>query len=57
MLSKGRKFITLPEEELAKWKKVVHPVLGEYVKATKAKGLPAQEALDYTVKVLGEYSK
>jgi len=57
MLSKGRKFITLPEAELAKWKKVVHPVLGEYVKATKAKGLPAQEALDYTVKVLGEYSK
>ncbi len=57
MLTKGRKFITLPDAELAKWKKIVHPVLGEYVKATKAKGLPAQEALDYAVKMLGEYSK
>jgi len=57
MLAKGRKFITLSESELAKWKKIVHPVLGEYVKAAKAKGLPAQEALDYTMKVLADYSK
>ncbi len=57
MLAKGRKFITLPDAELAKWKKVIHPVLGEYVKAAKAKGLPAQEALDYTVKVLSGYCK
>lgn len=57
MLAKGRKFITLPDAEMAKWKKVVHPVLGEYVKAAKAKGVPAQEALDYTVKVLSGYCK
>jgi TRAP-type transport system periplasmic protein len=57
MLSKGREFITLSKGELAKWKQVVDPVLGEYVKAAKAKGLPAQEALDYTVKVLGKYSQ
>jgi TRAP-type C4-dicarboxylate transport system substrate-binding protein len=57
MLTKGRKFITLSEAELAKWKKIVHPVLGEYVKAAKAKGLPAQKALDYTAKILAEHSK
>ncbi len=57
MLSKGRKFINLSESEAARWKEVVHPVLGEYVKAAKAKGLPAQEALDYTVKVLTGYCK
>lgn len=57
MLSKGREFITLSEAELAKWKKVVHPVIGEYVEAAKAEGLPAQEAVDYAVKMLDEYSK
>jgi TRAP-type transport system periplasmic protein len=57
MLSKGRKFINLSDAESAKWKKIVDPVLGEYVKAAKAKGLPAQDALDYTVKMLKKYSK
>jgi TRAP-type C4-dicarboxylate transport system substrate-binding protein len=57
MLEKGRKFISLSEAEAAKWKQVVNPVLGEYVKAAKAKGLPAQAALDYTVKKLAECSK
>jgi TRAP-type C4-dicarboxylate transport system substrate-binding protein len=57
MLSKGRKFIKLSDAECATWKKIVDPVLGEYVKAAKAKGLPAQAALDYTAKMLKEYSK
>ena len=57
MLSKGRKFINLSDTESARWKKIVDPVLGEYVKAAKAKGLPAQDALDYTIKKLVEYSK
>jgi len=57
MLSKGRKFLPLSEAESARWKEVVRPVIGEYIKATEAKGLPAQEVVDYTVKVLTEYSK
>ncbi|MGD8562299.1 MAG: TRAP transporter substrate-binding protein [Desulfarculaceae bacterium] len=57
MEAKGRKFIKLSAEESAKWKKATNPVLGEYVKAAAAKGVPAQAALDYTAKVLEEYSK
>ncbi len=57
MLSKGRKFIPLSEAESAKWKEIVRPVIGEYVKGAKTKGIPAQEVVDYTVKVLNEYSK
>ena len=55
MLSKGIKFINLSEEESTRWKKAVKPVIIEYVKSAVAKGLPAQEVLDYTIKVLSQY--
>jgi TRAP-type C4-dicarboxylate transport system substrate-binding protein len=57
MLSKGRKFVELSPEESKKWKEAVEPVIAEYIEKTKAKGLPAQKVVDYTMQVLEEYSK
>jgi len=44
-LAKGHKIIPLSKEEDARWAKQVQPVLEGYVKDTKAKGLPGDEAL------------
>lgn len=55
--SKGNKLIELSAEEAEAWRKAAQPVLGEYVEEASKKGLPAKEALDYTKKVLVEFSK
>ncbi len=46
-LSKGNKIIPLSSEEDAKWAAAVKPVLDDYVKAMKEKGLPGEEALKF----------
>ncbi|MBI4965809.1 MAG: TRAP transporter substrate-binding protein [Desulfomonile tiedjei] len=46
-LAKGHKIIPLSKEEDARWAEKVQPVLEEYVKDTKAKGLPGDEALKF----------
>jgi TRAP-type C4-dicarboxylate transport system substrate-binding protein len=46
-LAKGHKIIPLSKEEDARWAKQVQPVLEGYVKDTKAKGLPGDEALKF----------
>lgn len=46
-LSKGNKVIELSKEEDARWAKAVQPVMAEYVKAAKAKGVPGEEALAF----------
>ncbi|MBI4966370.1 MAG: TRAP transporter substrate-binding protein [Desulfomonile tiedjei] len=46
-IAKGHKIIPLSKEEDARWAKLVQPVLEEYVKNTKAKGLPGDEALKF----------
>ena len=46
-LSKGNQIIKLSPEEDARWAKAVSPIFDEYVKTTKEKGLPGQEALDF----------
>jgi TRAP-type C4-dicarboxylate transport system substrate-binding protein len=43
----GKKFIALSSEESARWAKSVAPILDEYVKDMKAKGLPGEEALKF----------
>ncbi len=43
----GHKIITLPSEEQARWAKAVRPLLDDYVKSMKAKGLPGDEALKF----------
>jgi len=45
--AKGHKFIPLSKEEDERWAKLVQPILDEYVKTTKAKGLPGDEALKF----------
>jgi TRAP-type transport system periplasmic protein len=46
-LSKGNKIIPLSEQENAKWAAAIKPVLDDYVKAMKEKGLPGEEALKF----------
>jgi TRAP-type C4-dicarboxylate transport system substrate-binding protein len=46
-LSRGNKIIPLSKEEDARWAKAVEPVLAEYVKNMKEKGLPGEEALKF----------
>ena len=46
-VSKRNQIIKLSPEEDARWAKAVAPVLEEYVKTTKAKGLPGEEAFNF----------
>jgi TRAP-type transport system periplasmic protein len=46
-LSKGNQIIPLSKEEDERWAKAVAPVLDEYVKNMKEKGLPGEEALNF----------
>jgi len=46
-LQKGGKVIKLAPEEDARWTKAVAPVIDEYIKAMKAKGLPGDEAVKF----------
>ena len=46
-VQKGVKFVRASKEEEAKTAEKLRPVLGEYVKDKKAKGLPAEEALTF----------
>jgi len=53
--SKGNKLITLSKEENAKWAAKVKPLLQEYAKNAKAKGLPGDEALKFCVDYLNAH--
>jgi len=46
-LKKGNKVIVLTKEEDARWAVRIRPILDEYVKSMKAKGLPGEEALKF----------
>jgi TRAP-type C4-dicarboxylate transport system substrate-binding protein len=56
-LSKGQKCISLSKEQDARWAEKVQPVLTEYVKNMKAKGLPGEEALNFCRTWLKEHPK
>ena len=56
-IKKGIKFIPLSREENARWAEKVNPLLDDYVKNMKAKGLPGQEALKYCLDYLKEHQK
>jgi TRAP-type transport system periplasmic protein len=45
--ARGNKLITLTSKEDARWIAAVKPVLDDYLKATKAKGVPGDEALKF----------
>jgi TRAP-type C4-dicarboxylate transport system substrate-binding protein len=47
MISMKKKIVSLSKEEDARWAKQVQPILDEYVKTTKAKGLPGDQVLKF----------
>ncbi len=49
---RGNKIIALSKEEDARWAQAVRPILDEYVKNMKAKGLPGDEALKFCLDYL-----
>lgn len=51
-LKLGNKVIPLSREENQKWAKTASPVLDEYVKRMKEKGLPGEEALKFCLDAL-----
>ena len=46
-LKLGNKIVSLSKEENERWAKAVKPILDEYVKNMKEKGLPGDEVLKY----------
>jgi len=56
-LKQGGKVVTLSKEEGEKWVKAVQPVLADYVKMTKEKGLPGDEALKFALDYLKKNQK
>ena len=51
-LKRGNKMIPLAAEESERWAKAVRPILDEYVKNMKDKGLPGEAALTYCLNYL-----
>lgn len=51
-VQKGGKVFVLSKEENARWSEKLRPILDEYVKSMKAKGLPGDEALKFCLDYL-----
>jgi TRAP-type transport system periplasmic protein len=56
-IQKGMKYIPLSPEENARWAAAVRPILDEYVKNAKAKGLPGDAALQFCLDYLKAHQK
>ncbi len=56
-LKSGNKMIQLAKEEDLKWSRAVRPILDEYVKNMKQKGLPGGEVLKFYVETIDKYQK
>jgi len=56
-VKQGGKVVTLSKEEGENWVKAVQPVLADYVKMTKEKGLPGDEVLKFAVDYLKTHQK
>jgi TRAP-type C4-dicarboxylate transport system substrate-binding protein len=54
-LARGNKIIPLSKEENERWAKAVQPILDEYVKNAKERGLPGDEALKFCLEELKKY--
>ncbi len=51
-IQKGVKFVKVTKEEEAKTAEKMKPILADYVKTMKAKGLPAEEALNFCLEYI-----
>ncbi len=56
-VQKGGKVVVLSKEENARWSERLRPILDEYVKEAKAKGLPGDEALKFCMDFLKAHQK
>ena len=56
-IREGGKVVVLSKEENARWAEKLHPILDEYVKNMKSKGLPGDEALKFCQDYLQKYQK
>lgn len=53
----GNKIITLSPEEDQRWEKAVRPLLNDYKKAMKEKGLPGEEVISFYLQAIYKYQK
>jgi TRAP-type C4-dicarboxylate transport system substrate-binding protein len=53
----GHKFIFITPEEGARWDNALKPLLDDYLKNTKAKNLPGEQALAFRRELIEKYSK
>jgi len=56
-IQKGGKVVILSKEEDARWAERLRPILDDYVKDMKSKGLPGEEALRFCVDYLKKHDK
>jgi TRAP-type C4-dicarboxylate transport system substrate-binding protein len=56
-LQLGNKIISLSRDENLRWEKAVRPLLDEYKKDMKDKGLPGEEALSFYLQTIYKYQK
>jgi len=56
-IARGNKIISLSQDENWKWTMTVKPILDEYVKNMKDKGLPGQDALRFCLEALYKIQK
>ena len=56
-IARGNKIISLSPDENRRWEKAVKPLLDEYKKNMKDKGLPGQEALSFYLQTIYKYQK
>jgi TRAP-type C4-dicarboxylate transport system substrate-binding protein len=56
-LGLGNQIIPLSQAENLRWKKAVSPVINEFITSAKAKGLPGDQAVKETEKLIQKYSK
>jgi TRAP-type C4-dicarboxylate transport system substrate-binding protein len=56
-LQKGGKVVVLSKQEDARWAERLRPILDDYVKDMKSKGLPGEEALKFCLDFLRAQQK
>jgi len=56
-LARGNKIISLSQDEDSNWQKAVKPLLDEYKKNMKDKGLPGEEVLSFYLQTIYKYQK
>jgi len=56
-IGRGNKITSLSQDENYKWTMAVKPILDEYVKNMKDKGLPGQDALRFCQETLYKFQK